>query len=282
MTISPRTDFDLDAEHLPEVLDELPLWSAPFGLMLLEKVVLKRNLVALDIGFGTGFPLTELAMRLGKSSLVLGIDPWESASKRAQKKIRLYGIENAFLIQGNAEHIPLAAASLDLIVSNNGLNNVTDLATVLQECVRVLKPGGQLVQTLNLDTTMIEFYTILETVLRERDLPRAILSMKAHIREKRKPLEEITGLLDESGFVTREVQKDTFWYRFVDGTALLNHFFIRLAFLTAWEKILPEQAREAILVETEKRMNAHAEKDGSFSLSVPYAVIDSRKREPTT
>ena len=63
----------------PEVvsaLDELSLWSAPFGLKLLDSVLYKKNMNVLDIGFGTGFPLTELAMRLGKTSRIYGVDPW--------------------------------------------------------------------------------------------------------------------------------------------------------------------------------------------------------------
>src|ERR1035437_237983 len=98
------TDFDLNSEQLIEVFDELPLWAAPFGLKLLEKVVLRKGITALDIGFGAGFPLTELAMRLGSTCKVYGIDPWAVASKRARKKIAFYGIENVEIIEGVAEN----------------------------------------------------------------------------------------------------------------------------------------------------------------------------------
>ena len=50
--------------------DDLPLWSAPFGLMLLDHIHLKPKIEALDVGFGSGFPLLELAQRLGDSSTV--------------------------------------------------------------------------------------------------------------------------------------------------------------------------------------------------------------------
>ena len=66
---------NLDLNKLVNVLDELPLWSAPFGLKLLDAIEYKPNISALDIGFGNGFPLTELAMRLGETSTVYGIDP---------------------------------------------------------------------------------------------------------------------------------------------------------------------------------------------------------------
>ena len=64
-------DFDLVS-----IIDELPLWSAPFGLDLLDSVKLKPKIRALDIGCGLGFSMIELAQRLGDSSKVFGIDPW--------------------------------------------------------------------------------------------------------------------------------------------------------------------------------------------------------------
>jgi len=146
-------NFELN--ELINVFDELPLWSAPFGLKLLENINYKQNITALDIGFGAGFPLTEIAMRLGNSSTVYGIDPWKETFQRVNQKIYYYGISNIKLIEGEAESIPLEDNSIDLITSNNGINNVSDIDTVLSECSRILKIGGQFVQTMNLDKTMI-------------------------------------------------------------------------------------------------------------------------------
>ena len=184
-----------DINKLIDVLDELPLWSAPFGLKLLDAVVYDPNIFALDIGFGTGFPLTELAMRLGETSTVYGIDPWKEAIVRANKKINLYGITNIKIFEGVAESIPLANESIDLIVSNNGINNVSDIDKVFSECSRVIKPGGQFVQTMNLDKSMFEFYGQLETILSELRLHKEIELMREHIYHKRRPLEEIVSLL---------------------------------------------------------------------------------------
>ena len=56
-----------DTPEFVNTFDELPLWSAPFGLLLLKHVELKPNLKVIDIGSGAGFPLLELASRLGNS-----------------------------------------------------------------------------------------------------------------------------------------------------------------------------------------------------------------------
>ena len=56
------------------IYDELPLWSAIFGQFLFKHVQIQRNMKVLDVGCGTGFPLLELAQRLGESCEVYGID----------------------------------------------------------------------------------------------------------------------------------------------------------------------------------------------------------------
>lgn len=60
-----KSDFDF-VKYI-DVADETPIWSASFGLKLLEYIDYKTKISALDIGFGTGFPLTEIALRLGDS-----------------------------------------------------------------------------------------------------------------------------------------------------------------------------------------------------------------------
>ncbi len=278
MTQYLQTNFDLNSGSLVGVLDELPLWSAPFGLKLLENIKYRKNISALDIGFGTGFPLTELAMRLGKSCKIYGIDPWKTAIDRASQKIGLYGIENIEIIQGIAENIPLESSSIDLIISNNGLNNVSDINKALNECSRVIKPGGQFIQTINLDKTMIEFYNVMAEVLLELKMDDCLDTMKAHIYKKRKPLEEYTKLLENHGFIIESVKQDQFAYRFVDGTSMLNHFFIRFAFLDPWKEIIPPERQNEVFGLIENKINDQVKPDDIFKLSVPYAVISCIKK----
>ena len=77
-------DFEIDfsSEAMVAAYDELPLWSAMFGLLLLEHVPLANVRHALDVGCGTGFPLIELAERLGPGAIVHGIDPWKAGLAR--------------------------------------------------------------------------------------------------------------------------------------------------------------------------------------------------------
>lgn len=273
-----NTDWDYNSNTLVEVYDELPLWAAPFGLRLLENIQYKKGITAFDIGFGAGFPLIELAMRLGNESKVYGIDPWQGAVDRAEKKLDFYRISNVEIIRGMAESIPLNDDSVDLIVSNNGLNNVTDLERVLAECSRIIKKSGQFIQTMNLESTMVEFYSIMEKVLVDLKLVSCIDSMKKQISKKRQPLDQYIEIVKSNGFEMINIINDQFQYKFVDGTSMLNHHFIRLAFIDGWKNIVPPHRQKEIFDLIESELNKKAEIDGGLTLTVPFVVIDAVKQ----
>ena len=271
------TRRDLNDPDLVSVIDELPFWSAAFGLKILDTVRYRKAIRALDVGTGSGFPLVELAMRLGGSSTVCGIDPWKAGIDRARRKIRAYGASNASVIEGTAEDMPFRDDEFDLIVSNNGLNNVRDLSLTLSECSRVARAGAQFVFTFNTEDTFREFYDIYRLVLEESGLGAFAGGIAAHIHEKRKPLKEMLTRTESSGFTVSAVAEDEFRYRFADGSAMLRHFFIDYAFADAWRKILPEGHRETTFRRIEERINALAEREGGFTMRVPFATVDSRK-----
>lgn len=268
---------DFDFVKLIDVFDELPLWSAPFGLKLLDYIDYRLNMSAIDIGFGTGFPLTEIALRLGDSSVVYGIDPWKEAMERARKKIDYYGLTNVRLIECVAELIPLGDDSIDLITSNNGLNNVNDLDKALSECTRIIRHGGQFVQTMNTDLSMFEFYGQLERVLTELLLQHEVELMREHISQKRPPVDKMISLIQSHGFIIKDLEHAQFDYRFANGTAMLNHYFIRLAFMDSWIKLLPPDKAGQIFDTIEARLNEQSVLSGGFKLSIPYVLINALK-----
>lgn len=269
--------FDVNADIMVDMYDELPLWSAPFGLKLLDHVEIKNDVTALDIGFGTGFPLLELAMRLGDSSKVYGIDPWQAAIRRTSKKIKYYGINNTELISGTAENIPLPNNSVDLIVSNNGLNNVVDMERALMECARIAKKDSQFVMTMNLDTTMAELFEIFRAVLKKMGLAAYEKKIEELIYNKRKPISEIETLLKENGFRIEQSEKSVFEYKFTNANALFKHYFIRLAFLDDWKKIPPVDKQTKFFDNVEHNVNKVAKKQGFFKLTIPFITINSFK-----
>jgi arsenite methyltransferase len=269
---------DPNNPDLISAIDELPLWSAPFGLRLLEVITLNHNMKVLDIGCGTGFPLVELAQRLGTTSHIYGVDPWEKALERIALKLKTFNLANATVQSGVAEALPFSDGFFDLIVSNNGLNNVRDVGKSFAECGRVCKQGGEFVISFNLDETMKEFYSVLKETLIAENLPDSVLKMEEHIYEKRRPLEEIIQLLKENHFSVEQIIEDTFYLRYTDGTAMLNHSFISHWFLDSWEKLIPDESVHTIFRQVEQKLNEAARKNNETRLTIPFVVIKSKKQ----
>lgn len=269
--------FNPDDPDLISVIDELPLWSAPFGLSLLDTINLMPNINALDIGCGLGFPLIELSQRLGTSCKVYGIDPWESAIERINLKIKTYNLKNVIALKGVAEELPFDDNFFDLIVSNNGINNVEDMHKSLSECSRVSKPDAQFTVTLNLEDTMIEFYNLFEETLIKNKLVEEVKKMKQQIYSKRKPLEDIKKSLSETGFEIKNIKNDSFTLRFLNGTAMFNHSLIKYWFLDGWKNILNPGNIQNIFEQVENKLNSVAKENGEVILTVPFVTIDCRK-----
>lgn len=269
---------DFDFSKLIDVFDELPLWSAPFGLKLLDYIDYKTNITAIDLGFGSGFPLTEIALRLGDSSTVYGIDPWTDVFDRVRRKIEYYRLTNVRLIEGVAESIPLDDNSVDLITSNNGVNNVSDIDQVISECSRIIKQGGQFIQTMNLDLSMFEFYNQLERVLSELGMDSEIQLMHEHISKKRPSVDWMVDRIQSHGFMIKDLIHDQFEYRFANGSAMLNHYFIRLAFMDSWISLVPTDKLDQIFDTIESRLNEDAKNLGGVKLSIPFVVINAIKK----
>ena len=97
MDPAEKINYDLESTEIVSVIDELPLWSAPFGLKLLDNIKMISKGNVLDIGSGLGFPAIEIAMRLGDSCKVFGIEPWKEARERANEKIKLLGFLDQIL-----------------------------------------------------------------------------------------------------------------------------------------------------------------------------------------
>jgi arsenite methyltransferase len=271
LTINP------DNANLISAIDELPLWSAPFGIKLLNTITMRSSSNILDIGCGTGFPLVELAQRFGKDSHVYGIDPWEKALERVQIKLDAYHIANVNVQTGVAENLPFENSFFDLIVSNNGLNNVRDLEKSICECARVSKSGGEFAQTFNLGGSMIEFYHVFEDVLIRENLEDAVLKMQEHIYQKRRPVEEVVEMLRKNAFTDIWVTQDAFPLRFADGSAMLNHSFISHWFLPNWKELVPKDKLIKVFTLIEEKLNNIARDEGELSLTIPFALIDCKK-----
>lgn len=269
---------DFEDMQLAEAFDQLPLWSAPFGQLLLEHVPLRPNLSVLDVGCGTGFPLLELAGRLGQSSQVVGLDIWQPALQRAKKKRDYFSVPHVSLVAYDGEGFPFGDASFDVITSNLGVNNFAKPLHAIRECYRVTQPGGQLVMTSNLVGHMEEFYEIFRQVL--TDFGNTVYLERLNQQEAhRGTANSHQMLLREGGYEIEQVIQRSFIMRYANGTAFFQHPFIRLAFLPAWVSLIDEPDRDPIFSRIATQLNDHAETEDELRLTIPSVCIVAIKTD---
>jgi arsenite methyltransferase len=97
----------------------------------------------LDLGSGGGADVLISARRVGPEGRAIGLDMTDEMLELARAGARDAGVENVEFVKGYIEDIPLADASVDVVISNCVINLSADKPKVLAEAARVLRPGGR-------------------------------------------------------------------------------------------------------------------------------------------
>lgn len=104
---------------------------------------LREGETVLDLGSGAGADVLLSARRVGPEGTVYGVDMTEEMLEEARENARRAGAENVEFRRGEIEDLPLADASVDVVISNCVINLSADKDRVLSEAFRVLEPGGR-------------------------------------------------------------------------------------------------------------------------------------------
>ncbi|MDQ3286547.1 MAG: class I SAM-dependent methyltransferase [Actinomycetota bacterium] len=97
-----------------------------------------------DVGTGTGFVAAGLAPRVKR---VIGIDNASAMLRVAHENLDYLGVSNAELLVGDLAVLPLADNSVDAAFANMVLHHAVDPDAMLKEMARIVRPGGTIVLT---------------------------------------------------------------------------------------------------------------------------------------
>jgi SAM-dependent methyltransferase len=148
---APAASADL-AKHIGYSAEELAALpeGANMGLSCGNPnalAALQPGEVVLDLGAGGGFDVFIAAQKVGATGRAIGVDMTPEMLAKARKNLATYrertGLENVEFRLGEIEHLPVADASVDVVISNCVINLSPDKPQVWREIARVLKPGGR-------------------------------------------------------------------------------------------------------------------------------------------
>ena len=98
----------------------------------------------LDLGSGAGFDCFLAADAVGPTGRVVGVDMTPEMVEKARANAAENDAANVDFRLGEIEHLPVADATVDVVISNCVVNLSPDKPQVFREAARVLRPGGRL------------------------------------------------------------------------------------------------------------------------------------------
>ena len=176
---------------------------------------LRPGETVLDLGSGAGFDCFLAARAVGETGRVIGVDMTHEMLRKARQNAIQGGYTHVEFRLGEIEHLPVADASVDVVISNCVINLSPEKAQVFRDAFRVLKPGGRLA---------------VSDVVATAPLPEAMrqnLALLSSCVTGAALLEEVEQMLRAAGFAAICIQpKDaskTFIREWVPGTAIENY-----------------------------------------------------------
>ena len=155
---------------------------------------LRPGQTVLDLGAGGGFDCFIAAHQVGATGRVIGVDMTADMVTLARANARKVEATNVEFRLGEIEHLPVADASVDVILSNCVINLSPDKPAVFAEAFRVLAPDGRLAIS-----------DVVATGPIPRELQHEVAALAGCVAGAA-PIDELRAMLAAAGFVDVRVE----------------------------------------------------------------------------
>jgi arsenite methyltransferase len=196
--MSATLQFDEDASRrveriytTPDVVEQRHTILRSLALQPGERVI--------DIGSGPGLLACEMAVAVGPSGLVCGVDVSENMLALAKARTPPPGSAPIEYHPASAHALPWGGASFDVAVCTQVYEYVDDVPAALLELARVLRPGGR---ALVLDT---DWDSIVWASSDEECMDRVLAAWDEHLVHPHLP-RTLTRLLRDAGLEVTDRQ----------------------------------------------------------------------------
>ncbi|MBF6588980.1 MAG: methyltransferase domain-containing protein [Ktedonobacterales bacterium] len=274
-------EYDIAEPGFVELYDAVivPRWSVPFGRLLLSVfLTLPRTAgwQVLDVGCGTGYPTLELARFLGQDCDLAGIDIWEDAIVMARRKATEEWLRNVTFVAADVTASGQPDATFDTITCNLGLASFADRTAALGAMWRLLRPGGQLLVTLPLQSAMREFLDTYHLTLRDLKLGDYMRDLGKLI-SARPTIEAASRLIERAGFQVQRTVTDSFTLRFPDVRAFFTSPLIQTTYMASWRGVVSDLTiRRLVFNEVDRRLRARTHASGGeLEMTVPMLCVSA-------
>ena len=96
----------------------------------------------LEVGVGTGISLPGYSAH----NRIVGIDLSAAMLRKARRRVANLSLTNVEILEVmDAEHLSFPDASFDVVVANHVISTVPNPEAALDECARMLRPGGEMI-----------------------------------------------------------------------------------------------------------------------------------------
>jgi ubiquinone/menaquinone biosynthesis C-methylase UbiE len=215
----------------------LPIWSHPFGRMLLRGIKLPTKAMVLDVGCATGYPSLEILQRMDPQGRIIAIDSMgplldiarEKAGELASKRI-------FFRTESLTAKLAFADEVYDLVVSNIGVPRIDNPRKAIQEFARVTKDRGQIIITLPIAGTYYEFFDIYREVLIKNDQHDILERLEYHISLLPEP-DEVVCWFEDAQLSQLTVEVNEFMLLFKSSREFFFSPVMEFGPLGAWKEV---------------------------------------------